>query len=107
MKQQQESVFKDEDVMFSFRDGNYGFRIDDDSMLIQLYADEMGLTNPIGTKKDRHKIFMIYFSLEDITDQYRSQLDQIHLVALCESVIIKVKCIMLDIDGEFHLFCYV
>ncbi|CAF3747029.1 unnamed protein product [Rotaria sp. Silwood1] len=104
IKQQQEAVVKDEDIMFSFRDSNYGSRIDDDSMLIQLYADEIGLTNPIGAKKDRHKMVMIYFSLEDIPDQHRSQLDQIHLVALCESVVIKVKSLMLRIVGEFHLF---
>ncbi|CAF4010420.1 unnamed protein product, partial [Rotaria sordida] len=89
IKQQQEAVFKDEDIMFSFRDSNYGFRTDDDSMLIQLYADEIGLTNPIGAKKDKHKMFMIYFSLEDIPDEHKSKLDQIHLVALCESIIIK------------------
>ncbi|CAF4075472.1 unnamed protein product [Rotaria magnacalcarata] len=46
------------------------------------------LTNPIGVKKDRHKMFMVYFSLEDFPDQYRSQLEQIYLVAVCESGIL-------------------
>ncbi|CAF3992468.1 unnamed protein product [Rotaria magnacalcarata] len=106
MKQQEEAVVKDEDIMFSFRDSNYGFRIDDDSLLIQLYADEIGLTNPIGAKKDRHKMFMIYFSLEDIPDKYKSKLDQIHLVALCESVIIKLQIEGLVVNGHRIKFSF-
>jgi hypothetical protein len=91
VKQQQEATITDNDLMFSFRDGNFGSRIDDNSLLLQLYADEIGLTNPIGAKKHQHKMFMVYFSLEDIPDKYRSQLEHIHLVAICESGILKVK----------------
>ncbi|CAF3387913.1 unnamed protein product, partial [Rotaria sp. Silwood2] len=72
IKRQQKITTNNEDFMFSFRNANYGTRIDDDNLLIQLYADEIGLTNPIGVKKDQHKMFMIYFSLEDIPDQRRS-----------------------------------
>jgi hypothetical protein len=89
VKQQQEATIKDNDLMFLFRDGNFGSRIDDNSLLLQLYADEVGLTNPIGAKKHQHKMFMAYFSLEDISDKYRSQLEHIHLVAICESDILK------------------
>lgn len=91
MKEQREKVFTDEDLMFSFRDGHYGDRIDDDSLLVQLYIDDIGLTNPIGPKKDKHKMSMIYFSLEDIPNQHRSQLEHIHLVGICTSGTIKVK----------------
>ncbi|CAF4385153.1 unnamed protein product [Rotaria sp. Silwood2] len=96
MKCQQEAVNNDDDLMFSFREGNYGARVDDQSLLIQLYADEIGLTNPIGSKKDQHKFFMIYFSLEDIPDQFRSKLDHMNLVALCNNKILKVKFLMLN-----------
>ncbi|CAF3427803.1 unnamed protein product [Rotaria socialis] len=89
IKQQQEATAIDNDLMFSFRDGSYGARIDDNSLLIQLYADDIGLTNPIGAKKDQHKMFMVYFSLEDVPDQYHSRLDGINLVALCNSRILK------------------
>ncbi|CAF2907634.1 unnamed protein product, partial [Rotaria sp. Silwood2] len=74
----------DDDLMFSYRDGAYGSRIDDGSLLLQLYIDDIGVTNPIGVKKDQHKLSMIYFSLEDVPDQYRSRLDFIHLLGVCK-----------------------
>jgi hypothetical protein len=80
----------------SSRDGCYGSKIDDDSLTIQLYLNNTGLTNPIGAKKDQHKLSMMSFSLEDMPDQYRSQLDFIHLVGLCQSKILKVKYLMLN-----------
>ncbi|CAF4195370.1 unnamed protein product, partial [Adineta steineri] len=89
IKQQQEKVFIDEDRMFSFRHGHFGNRIDDDSLLIQLYMDDIGLTNPIVCKKDRHKMCMVYFFLEDIPNEHRSQLEHIHLVGICNSGILK------------------
>jgi len=86
-----DNIKRQQRILFSFRDGNYGSRIDDDSLLLQLYTDEMGVTNPIGAKKDQHKMPMVYFTLEDIPDQYRSKLEHIHLVAFCENKILKVK----------------
>lgn len=91
IKQQQLKTNEDNDLMFSYRHGNYGSRVDDESLLIQLYADEIGVTNPIGARKDRHKLLMIYFCIEDLPDQFRSQLDHIHLVGICEARILKVK----------------
>ena len=69
------SSMLNDDLMFSFRDGHFGTRIDDDSLLIQLYLDDIGVSNPIGAKKDSNKLTMIYFSLEDIPDEYRSKID--------------------------------
>lgn len=80
-----------DDLMFSFRDGDFGTRIDDNSLLVQLYIDDIGVTNPIGAKKDTNKLTMIYFSLEDIPEQYRSKLDFIQLLAICNSKVLKVK----------------
>ncbi|CAF1425434.1 unnamed protein product [Adineta steineri] len=91
IQQQKIAVEKDDDLMLSFRDSTFGCRIDDDSLMIQLYMDDIGLTNPIGAKKDQHKMAMIYFSLEDTPEQYRSQLDCIYLVGLCPTSILKVK----------------
>ena len=85
------SVALDDDLMFSFRDGHFGARIDDDSLLLQLYLDDIGVTNPIGAKKDNHKLAMFYFSIEDIPDQHRSKLDFIQLLAVCDSKILKVQ----------------
>jgi hypothetical protein len=77
--------------MFSIRDAYHGIRLDDDHILVQLYLDDIGLTNLLGSKRDQHKMTMIYFTLEDIPDQYRSKLDFIQLVGICESRILKVK----------------
>ncbi|CAF1154276.1 unnamed protein product [Adineta ricciae] len=87
--QQQLSVENDDDLMFSIRDGSYGNRIDQDSLLVQLYLDDIGLTNPLGSKRDKHKMSMVYFSLEDVPDRYRSKTDFIQLGAVCESKILK------------------
>jgi hypothetical protein len=89
--QNKRSTARDDELMFSFRDGHFGNRIDDDSFLVQLYLDDIGVTNPIGAKKDNHKLAMFYFSLEDVPDQYRSKLDFIQLVAICESKVLKVQ----------------
>ena len=62
IEHQQRTVKDDDDLMFSLREGNFGTRIDDKSLLIQLYIDDIGLTNPIGPRKDLHKMTMIYFS---------------------------------------------
>ncbi|CAF3774852.1 unnamed protein product [Rotaria sordida] len=89
IQQQRINVENDSDLMFSIRDGYYGNRFDQDSLLIQLYLDDIGLTNPLGAKRDKHKMTMVYFSLEDVPDKYRSKLDFIQLVAVCESKILK------------------
>ncbi|CAF4141942.1 unnamed protein product, partial [Adineta steineri] len=89
IKYQQEKVFIDEDLMFSFRHGHFGNRIDDNSLLIQLYIDDIGLTNPIDCKKHNHKMCMVYFSLENIPNEHCSQLEHIHLVGICTSGILK------------------
>ncbi|CAF1053803.1 unnamed protein product [Adineta steineri] len=89
MKQQRQTTYNDDDLMFSFRDGDYVSRIDDDSLFLQLYIDDIGLTNPIGAKKDKHKMTMIYFTLEDVPDQYRLQLENIHLLGICDVSLLK------------------
>ena len=77
--------------MFSVRDTYSGTTLDRDTLLIQLYLDDISLTNPIGSKRDNHKMTMVYFLLEDIPDQYRSKIDFIQLVGICESKFLKVK----------------
>lgn len=94
IQQQRISVENDSDLMFSIRDGHYGNQFDEDSLLIQLYLDDIGLTNPLGAKRDKHKMTMVYFSLEDVPDKYRSKLDFIQLVAVCESKHLKVNFLM-------------
>ena len=65
--------------------------LDHDILLIRLYLNDISLTNPIGSQRDNHKMTMVYFLLEDIPDQYRSKIDFIQLVGICESKFLKVK----------------
>ncbi|CAF3937425.1 unnamed protein product [Rotaria sp. Silwood1] len=69
--------------MFSFRNGSRGENINKKTFLIQLYVDGIGVTNPIGPKKDQHKLTVIYFTLEDIPELFRSILQCINLVTIC------------------------
>ena len=94
IQEQRNATEDNPDLMFSIRDGYYGRRLDQDDLLIQLYTDDIGLTNPIGSKRNQHKMCMIYFTLEDIPEQYRSKLDFIQLVGICESKILKVIHLM-------------
>ncbi|CAF4108891.1 unnamed protein product [Adineta steineri] len=73
----------DRDLMFSFRDGIKGEKINKQSFLIQLYVDGIGVTNPLGSKKDQHKLTLVYFALEDIPDIFRSTLQCINLASIC------------------------
>ena len=91
IQRQQTSVQYDDDLMFSIRNGYYGNRLDHDSLLLQLYLDDIGLTNPLGSKRDKHKMSMVYFSLEDVPDKYRSKIDFIQLVGICNNKILKVN----------------
>ena len=91
IQQQQTATENDPDLMFSIRDGYHGGSMDHDRILIQLYLDDIGLTNPIGSKRDQHKMSMMYLSLEDLPDQCRSKVDFIQLIAICNSKILKVK----------------
>lgn len=100
IRQQTWSADRDPDVMFSVRDAHYGNRVDADNLLIQLYLDDIGLTNPLGAKRDLQKMCMIYFSIEDLPDKYRSKLDFIQLVGVCESNVLKVKIPLMYIISD-------
>ncbi|CAF4249654.1 unnamed protein product [Rotaria magnacalcarata] len=80
----------DPDLMFNYRHGSESkqhpvLSHNFDSLLINLYTDDIGLTSPLGAKKDEQKITMVYFQLEDLPDTVRSTLKSIGLVAMCHS----------------------
>ncbi|CAF1583945.1 unnamed protein product, partial [Adineta steineri] len=58
VQQQRMAAEIDQDLMYSIRDAYYGNKLDEETLLIQLYLDDISLTNPIGPKRDNHK--MIY-----------------------------------------------
>ncbi|CAF4321124.1 unnamed protein product, partial [Rotaria sordida] len=74
--------------MLTYRDGtaakdNPSLKLYPNSFLIQLYSDGIGITNPIGPKKDEHKLTLYYFVLEDLPDLVPSMLQSIGLVGIC------------------------
>jgi hypothetical protein len=80
----------DTDLMFNYRHALNArqhpvLKNKPDALLFQLYIDEIGLTNPIGAKKDTQKITMIYFQLEDLPDTVKSMLNSIGLIAMCHT----------------------
>jgi len=80
----------DMDLMFNYRHALHGklhpvLKKTPNALLLQLYIDDIGLTNPIGAKRDTQKITMIYFQLEDLPDTVKSTLNSIGLVAMCHS----------------------
>ncbi|CAM4969226.1 unnamed protein product [Rotaria socialis] len=76
---------KDPDLMLTYRDGteakdNSLLKLNPNVFLIQFYSDGIGVTNPIGPKKDEHKLTLYYFVLEDLPDVVRSMLHQLPIV---------------------------
>ncbi|CAF1531354.1 unnamed protein product [Adineta ricciae] len=83
-----EKTKNDPDLILTYRDGtaakdNPSLNHDPNSFLIQLYSDGIGITNPLGPKKDKHKLTLYYFVLEDLLDVVRSMLQSIGLVGIC------------------------
>ncbi|CAF4005034.1 unnamed protein product [Rotaria magnacalcarata] len=67
----------DTDLMFDYRHASQAklhpvLKNKPDSLWFQLYVDEIGLTNPIGVKKDTQKVTMLYFQLADLPDTVNS-----------------------------------
>lgn len=89
IQRQADMTRNDPDLMFSRRDAIKGKTLNNQSFLIQLYVDGIGVTNPIGPKKDQHKLTLVYFMLEDIPDMFRSTLQCINLVAICHTKYLK------------------
>jgi hypothetical protein len=86
----------DTDLMYNYRHASQAkqhpvLRNKSDSLLVQLYIDEIGLTNPLGAKRDTQKLTMLYFQLEDLPDTVKSMLKSIGLLAMCHSNYLSIK----------------
>ena len=78
--------------MEDFSDGTFVsvhplFAIDDRSLKILLYFDDVNVANPLTNKM--HKIGFFYYQLANICNKYRSKLKSIHLFATCNVNYIK------------------
>lgn len=79
---------KDKDLILSNRQSrsvksNLSRQGNSTSLLLKLYTDGIGITNPIGAKKDSHKLTCFYYLLEDLPDIVRSQVNSIGLHCIC------------------------
>lgn len=59
----------------------------ENNIQIQIYFDDVQLTSPLKTKP--HSICGIYFIVRNIPPNFTSKLDNIYLVALCDTEIVK------------------
>ena len=100
INQEKRATEFDDDLIFSFRYGVFGGRLDDDSLMIQLYLGGICVTNPLGAKKDSHNLSMIYFFVEDVPAEYRSKLDYIQLMPICSSIILKANFLLVHVSEE-------
>ena len=52
---------------------------------IQLYMDEVELSNPLGSKKGKHKVSVFYWTLMNLPPKFRSSLRSIQLLGVLSS----------------------
>jgi hypothetical protein len=74
----------DNDLILSNRQSrsvksNISHQTDSNALLLKLYTDGIGITNPIGPKKDSHKFTCFYYLLDDLPEIVRSQVNSISL----------------------------
>lgn len=50
-----------------------------------LYTDEIELCNPLGSRANKNKLLLIYYTLGNINPEYRSRLAAIRLLAMVKS----------------------
>ncbi|XP_064470088.1 uncharacterized protein LOC135384833 [Ornithodoros turicata] len=63
----------------AFQNHSY-FKGDEKKICVQLYADEFEVCDPLGSKRDKHKLLGVYFSILNLPR--RSTLSHMHLVLL-------------------------
>ncbi|XP_065204550.1 uncharacterized protein LOC135834551 [Planococcus citri] len=53
------------------------------ALRLQLYYDELEITNPLASKRGVHKLGAFYYIIQNLPDNMRSQLNSIHVLCLC------------------------
>lgn len=75
------SVFKENEL----------YKKDPKSLQIQLSTDDVEFLNPLQSKAGVHKVCAVYFSINNIPANFRSKLDNVYLVALCNANDMKTR----------------
>lgn len=82
------------DTYSSFRSGktfksNELFQSNENSIQIQIAVDDFEICNPLGSRSTLHKITAFYFCVRNVPQKYLSKLNNIYLLAACNSNDIK------------------
>lgn len=75
---------QDKDLLLSNRqsrsvESRLSHQTNSNTLLLKLYTDGIGITNPIGPKKDAHKFTCFYYLLDDLPELIRSKVNSIGL----------------------------
>lgn len=68
-----------------YKDSDF-FQSNNNCIQIQIFYDDVQLTSPLKTRP--HKICAIYFIIRNLPPEFTSKLDNMYLVALCDSRIV-------------------
>jgi hypothetical protein len=90
------SKLSDKDYMTGYTGGDAfkllpNFEDGANRLLIHLYNDEFEVCNPIGSKRGKHKINAVYFTLGNLPIRYRSKLQHIYLVNIAKHKDVKAE----------------
>lgn len=81
-------------VLRTVLDGEYYrnnefFKNNKNSLAIILYADELGIANPLGANSKKEKLYMLYWTLGNIHPEFRSHEDVVQLLGIVKSTVVK------------------
>ncbi|CAF1433082.1 unnamed protein product [Rotaria sordida] len=79
--------FDGQDIIYHYRNGEIGrqhriLKIKENTILLQLYCDDIGVINPLMGKNAAHKLTTFYLSIDDLPACYNSSLNFIYLLLL-------------------------
>ncbi|CAG2215377.1 unnamed protein product [Mytilus edulis] len=96
MKEVQECLQEDVRVtnkMTDFYDGRYMskafYQNHPDALLFALYYDDFEIANPIGAHRKKHKLSIFYWSLLNISPEFRFKVQTVQLIGVAKTSYIK------------------
>lgn len=67
------------------------FRLNPSAIQIQIAIDDMEICDPLSSKSGLHKVCAVYFTIANIPVKFKSKLNNIFLLCLCNSDDLKTK----------------
>lgn len=61
------------------------------SLQLQIASDDFEVCNPLSSKANRHKVCAVYFTIQNLPQKFRSKVNNIYLICLCNSDDVKMK----------------